>query len=66
MQERNSNYLRRQAEVCIALSRATFDLALASRLRALAEDFRAKASEWDEESESLPGDRSLADFMRRA
>lgn len=40
-----SHYLQRQAELCIALSRATIDLTVASRLRAMAADLRAKASE---------------------
>ena len=38
-----SNYLIRQAEALLHLSRATFDLAVAGRLRAMAEEFRAKA-----------------------
>jgi len=33
---RNSDFLRGQAEKCIALSRATFDLTLAGRLRTMA------------------------------
>ena len=40
-----SNYLLRQAEALLHLSRGTFDLALAGRLRALAAEFRAKAQE---------------------
>jgi hypothetical protein len=46
---RISTYLRRQAEFCIALSRATIDLTVAGRLRALAADFHTKAAEWDNE-----------------
>jgi hypothetical protein len=42
-----SNYLQRQAEVLLSLSRATFDLGLAGRLRALAMELRAKAQELD-------------------
>jgi hypothetical protein len=42
-----SNYLRRQAEVLLSLSRATFDLGLAGRLRTLAVELRAKAQELD-------------------
>jgi hypothetical protein len=45
---RNSAFLRRQAEACIALSRATFDLTVAGRLRAMAAELRARASEEDE------------------
>jgi hypothetical protein len=50
MNEKDSQFLHRQAEVCIALSRSTFDLTVAGRLRALAEEFRRKASEWDDEA----------------
>jgi hypothetical protein len=46
---RHSNFLRKQAEQCIALSRATIDLTVAGRLRAMAADLRAKAAEWDDE-----------------
>lgn len=42
-------YFRRQAEVLLALSRATIDLMIAGRLRALAAEFRAKADELDAE-----------------
>ena len=49
-----SNYLLRQAEALLNLSRATFDLALAGRLRALAAEFRAKAQEL-EQNGCLPG-----------
>jgi len=52
MDERDSQFLRRQAELCIALSRATFDLTLAGRLRNMAEEFRNKASEWEDEGEA--------------
>jgi hypothetical protein len=46
---RNSEFLHRQAETCIALSRATFDLTVAGRLRAMAAEFRAQASEQDDD-----------------
>jgi hypothetical protein len=49
-----SNYLRRQAEVLLSLSRATFDLGLAGRLRALATELRAKAQELDRDAERSP------------
>jgi hypothetical protein len=48
MTENDSDFLRRQAELCIALSRATFDLTLAGRLRAMAAEFQAKATEWED------------------
>jgi hypothetical protein len=42
-------YLRQQAEVLIALSRATFDLAIAGRLREMASELRTKAAEQESE-----------------
>jgi hypothetical protein len=42
-------YLRREAEVLIAMSRATFDLTIAGRLRRMAAELQAKAAEQDEE-----------------
>lgn len=47
MKETDISFLRRQAEHCIALSRTTFDLTIASRLRAMADEFRARASHRD-------------------
>ena len=51
MQVNDSHFLRRQAELCIALSRSTFDLTVASRLRAMAHELEAKAAEWEDETE---------------
>jgi hypothetical protein len=50
----DADYLRRQAENCLSLSRATFDLVVASRLRALAEEFKRKAQEIDDISFPVP------------
>jgi hypothetical protein len=47
-------YFRRQAEVLLALSRATIDLSIAARLRALAAEFRAKADEFDDDVDLSP------------
>ncbi len=41
-------YLRRQAESCLRIARAGFDLATAERLRHMAADLRAKADELEE------------------
>ncbi len=49
----NAMYFRRQAERLLALSRATIDLGIAVRLRALAGEFQAKADELDEEDDEL-------------
>ena len=45
---RNSDFLRGQAEKCIAFSRTTFDLTLAGRLRTMAAELRAHAAEEDD------------------
>ena len=50
----DADYLRRQAENCLNLSRATFDLVIASRLRAMADEFRRKAQELDAAYTSFP------------
>ncbi len=47
MKATDISFLHRQAEHCIALSRATFDLTVAGRLRAMADEFRARASQWE-------------------
>jgi hypothetical protein len=65
MSPKDCNFLRRQAELCIALSRATFDLTLAGRLRSMADEFRAKAAEWEDDADDfqpsqLSGSGSLA------
>jgi hypothetical protein len=49
MKPTDITFLRRQAEHCIALSRATFDLTIASRLRTMADEFHARASELEGE-----------------
>ena len=54
MKPTDISFLRKQAEHCIALSRATFDLTIASRLRAMAEEFRARASELEDETGAIP------------
>jgi len=51
MNEKDSQFLHRQAELCIALSRSTFDLTVAGRLRAMAAEFQRKASEWEDEDD---------------
>ena len=54
MRETDVSFLRRQAELCIALSRATFDLTVAGRLRTMADEFRARASRWEHEIDHMP------------
>ncbi len=47
-------YFRRQADICLRLSLIATDPELATRLLAMAEDYKAKAGAADEESESEP------------
>jgi hypothetical protein len=54
MKQTDISFLRRQAEHCIALSRATFDLTVAGRLRRMADELRNRASELEDEFEQTP------------
>jgi hypothetical protein len=54
MNETDISFLRRQAEHCVALSRATFDLTIASRLRAMADELRARAARWEDHVDHMP------------
>jgi hypothetical protein len=59
-------YLRRQAEILIAMSRATFDLTIAGRLRRMAAELQAKAAELDDEVNfSVAGAGGLKQSARR-
>jgi hypothetical protein len=42
-------YLRRQAEILVAMSRATIDLGIAGRLRKMASELQARAAEQEDE-----------------
>jgi hypothetical protein len=42
-------YLRQQAEILIAMSRATLDLGIAERLRKMASELHARAAEQEDE-----------------
>jgi hypothetical protein len=53
-------YLRQQAEILIAMSRATFDLGVAGRLRIMASEFQNRAAE--EEAERGFADNEVANF----
>jgi hypothetical protein len=55
-------YLRQQAEILIATSRATFDLGVAGRLRAMASELQTRAAEQDDER-GFAGNE-LANFKR--
>jgi hypothetical protein len=50
----NAMYLRKQAQVLLHLSRATMDLGIAARLRALAAEFEAKADELEDDEDFSP------------
>jgi len=53
----SGTYLRRQAEILTALSRATFDLTIAGRLRRMAAELQDKAAEEDDALPISPGSR---------
>jgi len=53
-------YLRQQAEILIAMSRATFDLGVAGRLRAMASELQTRAAEQEDERGFTESE--LADF----
>ena len=55
-------YLRQQAEILIAMSRATFDLGVAGRLRAMASELQTRAAE--QEDERGFADNEVANFKR--
>ena len=59
----SGQYLRRQAETLMAMSRATFDLTIAGRLRRMATELQAKAAEQDEVAVSEP---TVTKFKRSA
>jgi hypothetical protein len=52
-------YLRRQAETLIAMSRGTFDLTIAGRLRRMAAELQAKAAEQDQLASTEPTVRNF-------
>jgi hypothetical protein len=54
MRQTDITFLRRQAELCIALSRSTFDLTVAGRLRKMADELQNRASELEDEFEQTP------------
>jgi hypothetical protein len=57
-----SAYLRQQAEILIAMSRATFDLGVAGRLRIMASEFQNRAA--GQEAEHGFADNEVANFKR--
>jgi len=57
-----SVYLRQQAEILIAISRATLDLGIAGRLRAMASELQTRAAE--QEDEGWFTDNEMANFNR--
>jgi hypothetical protein len=49
-------YLRRQAEIFVAMSRATIDLGIAGRLREMAAELQARAAEQEDEPTATEGE----------
>jgi len=58
----SGEYLRQQAEILIALSRATLDLGIAGRLREMAAEFQSRAA--GQEAERGFADNEMASFKR--
>jgi len=58
-------YLRRQAEILTAMSRATFDLTIAGRLRRMAAELQDKAAEEDDASPVSTHSSRVAGGRRR-
>jgi hypothetical protein len=58
-------YLRQQAELLIAMSRTTFDLGVAARLREMASQFQARAAEQEHDAECTSPDSEMAKFELR-
>jgi hypothetical protein len=60
----SGTYLRRQAEILIAMSRATFDLTIAGRLRRMAVELQDKAADEDDASSMSPNSSRVAGGRR--
>jgi hypothetical protein len=58
----NAAYLRQQAEILMAMSRATLDLGVAGRLRAMASELQTRAAE--QEGERGFADNEVGNFKR--
>ena len=55
----SAEFLRRQAENCLRIARTCFDLASAERLRLMAGELNAKATEMDEKERQARWPRGL-------
>jgi hypothetical protein len=60
----NGAFLRQQAELLTAISRTTFDLGVARRLREMALDLQARAAEHDAECNSTNSEGNFKLQMR--
>jgi hypothetical protein len=60
----SGTYLRRQADILIAMSRATFDLTIAGRLRRIATELQDKAAEEDDPLPISPSSSRVAGGRR--
>jgi hypothetical protein len=58
----SSAFLRQQGEILIAMSRATFDLGVAGRLREMAAELQTRAAE--QEAEGGFADNEVVSFKR--
>jgi hypothetical protein len=59
-------YLRQQAELLAAMSRTTFDLGIAARLREMASQFQATAAEQEQDAECTSPTSEMAKFKLQA
>jgi hypothetical protein len=60
----SGTYLRRQADILIAMSRATFDLTIAGRLRRIGTELQDKAAEEDDALPISPSSSRVAGGRR--
>jgi hypothetical protein len=60
----SGTYLRRQADILIGMSRATFDLTIAGRLRRMAAELQDKAAEEDDPLPISPSSSRVAGGRR--
>ena len=58
-------YLRKQAELLIAMSRVTIDLGMAGRLRAMASEFQTKATEQEDDRAATGSEATHSSPVRK-
>lgn len=61
-----AEYLRRQADACLRIARACFDLTSAERLRLMAGELNTKAAEIENDEKKEKGDAATHPAPKRA